>query len=135
MQERLKDRIQVYKEREKYQISRTLNNFLTPEIYIPRRSRKILENDFRNRDAVYQILSSLKKDERSVKFKNANAAEGWMEVDKKISTGQDEQGRMYVGEIKQQDTKFVVLIGHKKNQSKDFEYMKNNHPSKMIEDK
>jgi len=108
---------------------------LTPEIYIPRRSRKILENDFRNRDAVYQILSSLKKDERSVKFKNANAAEGWMEVDKKISTGHDEQGRMYVGEIKQQDTKFVVLIGHKKNQSKDFEYMKNNHPSKMIKDK
>ena len=68
-------------------------------------------------------------------FKNANAADGWKEVDKKISTGQDEQGRMYVGEIKQQDTKFVVLIGHKKNQSKDFEYMKNNHPSKMIEDK
>lgn len=77
----------------------------------------------------------LSKDERSVKFKNANAAEGWKEVDKKISTGQDAQGRMYVGEIKQQDTWFVVLIGHKKNQSKDFEYMKNNLLSNMIEDK
>lgn len=132
---KLKDRIQVYKEREKQQILRTLNNFLMPEIYIPRRSLKTLENDFRNRDAVYKILNSLIKDERSVQFKNANAAEGWKEVDKKISTGQDEQGRMYVGEIKQQDTKFVVLIGHKKNQSKDYEYMKNNHPSKMIEDK
>jgi hypothetical protein len=132
---KLKDRIQVYKEREKQQISRTLNNFLMPEIYIPRRSLKTLENDFRNRDSVYQILNSLIKDERSVKFKNANAAEGWKEVDKKISTGQDEQGRMYVGEIKQQDTKFIVMIGHKKNQSKDFEYMKKNHPSKMIEDK
>lgn len=132
---KLKDRIQVYKEREKQQISRTFNNFLSPEIYIPRRSRKILENDFRNRDAVYKILNSLLKDERSVKFKSANAAEGWKEVDKKISTGQDEQGRMYVGEIKQQDTRFVVLIGHKKNQSKDFEYMKNNLPSNMIEDK
>jgi len=106
-----------------------------PQIYIPRRSLKILENDFSNRDSVYQILNSLIKDKRNVNFKNANAAEGWKEVDKKISTGRDEQGRIYVGEINQQDTKFVVLIGHKKNQSKDYEYMKNNHPSKMIEDK
>ena len=132
---KLKDRIEVYKDREKQQISRVINNFLMPEIYIPRRSLKILENDFSNRDSVYQILNSLIKDKRNVNFKNANAAEGWKEVDKKISTGRDEQGRIYVGEINQQDTKFVVLIGHKKNQSKDYEYMKNNHPSKMIEDK
>ena len=132
---KLKDRIEVYKDREKQQISRVINNFLMPEIYIPRRSLKILENDFSNRDSVYQILNSLIKDKRNVNFKNANAAEGWREVDKKISTGRDEQGRIYVGEINQQDTKFVVLIGHKKNQSKDYEYMKNNHPSKMIEDK
>ena len=39
-------------------------------------------------------------------------------MNKKISTGQDEQGRMYVVEIKQQDTKFVVLIGHKKTNLK-----------------
>jgi hypothetical protein len=133
--EKLKERINVYKDREKKQISKIVDNFLNPEIYIPRKSLKILENDFSSRSSAYKILNLLIKKKRSVKFKNANAAEGWKEVDKKISTGKDEQGRMYVGEIKQQDTKFVVLIGHKKNQSKDYEYMKNNHPSKMIEDK
>jgi len=133
--EKLKKRIDIYKDREKHQISRTLNNFLNPEIYIPRRGLKTLETDFRSRDFVYKILNSLIKDESSVNFKDAYTADGWKEVDKKISTGQDDQGRIYVAKIKKQDTKFVVLIGHKKNQSKDFEFMRSNHPSRIIEDK
>lgn len=133
--EKLKERIIIYKDREKKQISRIVDSFLSPDIYIPRKSLKTLENDFSSRSSVYKILNLLIRNQGLVKFKNANAAEGWKEIDKKISNGQDEQGRMYVGEIKHQDTKYVVLVGHKKNQSKDFEYMKNNHPSKMIEDK
>tara|TARA_B100000767_G_scaffold15797_1_gene14882 strand:- start:59 stop:379 length:321 start_codon:yes stop_codon:yes gene_type:complete len=84
----------------------------------------------------HRVIRELKTGRPGIHHKNkAYPVFPFKEGDKKISTGKDEQGRMYVGEIKQQDTKFVVLIGHKKNQSKDYEYMKNNHPSKMIEDK
>ena len=48
-------------------------------------------------------------------------------IDKKISTGGDDQGRIYYTKTGRDDRKYIVLIGHKQNQKQDIEYLRKDH--------
>ena len=56
--------------------------------------------------------------------KKAERTDSWLEIGKKISTGTDDQGRIYYTRTGGDDRKFMVLFGHKQNQKQDIEYLK-----------
>tara|TARA_B100001250_G_scaffold209509_1_gene179821 strand:- start:346 stop:987 length:642 start_codon:yes stop_codon:yes gene_type:complete len=123
----LKNDIEKFKERHKKQIDNTIKSFFGQEIVLLRRGKKVLRN-FESPDGTFKILQQLIRDESSVIKKKANRTNHWLEIDKKINNGQDEQGRLYVYKTNSEPTRFVILVGHKQDQKSDIEYLRKNDP-------
>ena len=123
----LKNDIEKFKERHKKQIDNMLKTFFGQEIVLLRRGKKVLRN-FESPDGTFKILQQLIRDESSVVKKKANRTNHWLEIDKKINNGQDEQGRLYVYKTNSEPTRFVILVGHKQDQKSDIEYLRKNDP-------
>jgi hypothetical protein len=104
-----------------------LKTFFGQEIVLLRRGKKVLRN-FESPDGTFKILQQLIRDESSVVKKKANRTKHWLEIDKKINNGQDEQGRLYVYKTNSEPTRFVILVGHKQDQKSDIEYLSKNDP-------
>ena len=121
--------IERSKERQKKQINNTLKTFFGQEIIFLRRGIKVLRN-FESPDGVYKILQQLIRDESGVPKKTVERTSHWLEVAKKINTGKDEQGRIYIYKTNSNPTRFVVLVGHKLDQKSDIEYLRKNDPPK-----
>ena len=119
--------IERSKERQKKQINNTLKTFFGQEIIFLRRGIKVLRN-FESPDGVYKILQQLIRDETAVPKKTVERTSHWLEVAKKINTGKDEQGRIYIYKTNSNPTRFVVLVGHKLDQKSDIEYLRKNDP-------
>ena len=65
--------------------------------------------------------------EKDLPIKKINKTNNWYEVDKKISNGQDDQGRVYFTKIEKDSTlQKAILIGYKQNQETDFNYLSEN---------
>jgi len=123
----LKNDIEKFKERHKKQIDNMLKTFFGQEIVLLRRGKKVLRN-FESPDGTFKVLQQLIRDESSVIKKKANRTNHWLEIDKKINNGQDEQGRLYVYKTNSDPTRFVILVGHKQDQKSDIEYLRKNDP-------
>ena len=70
------------------------------------------------------------RDESGAPKKTVERTSHWLEVAKKINTGKDEQGRIYIYKTNSNPTRFVVLVGHKLDQKSDIEYLRKNDPPK-----
>ena len=123
----LKNDIERAKEKQKKQIDNTLKTFFDQEIIFMRRGKKVLRN-FESPDGVYKTLQHLIRDETAVPKKTVERTSHWLEVAKKINTGKDEQGRIYIYKTNSNPTRFVVLVGHKLDQKSDIEYLRKNDP-------
>ena len=82
---------------------------------------------FSKPDKFYEILRDLLIDELNIPKKKAERTDNWIEIDKKISTGGDDQGRIYYSKTGRDDRKYIVLIGNKQNQKQDIEYLRRDH--------
>ena len=117
---------QNLKEKMDRELKRIMDLYL-PEVYfLEKRTLKSLSED-------YQALRPVLKTAKSVtnsqhRFKKVKGTKQWMEVDKKISNGIDNQGRLYYCKVKDDVYSFSMLISHKSNQKNDFAYLQKNDP-------
>lgn len=99
---------------------------LLPEFIFLERGLKSLKLKFTDRKPLMKVLSALAF-EKDLPIKKINRTNNWYEVDKKISNGQDDQGRVYFTKIEKNSTlQKAILIGHKQNQESDFNYLSEN---------
>lgn len=90
------------------------------------RGLKTLKLKFTDKKPLIKVLSALAF-EKDLPIKKINRTNNWYEVDKKISNGQDDQGRVYFTKIEKNSTlQKAILIGHKQNQESDFNYLSEN---------
>ncbi len=99
---------------------------LLPQFIFLERGLKIFKTKFTDQKPLIKVLSALAF-EKDLPIKKINKTNNWYEVDKKISNGQDDQGRVYFTKIEKDSTlQKAILIGYKQNQETDFNYLSEN---------
>ena len=121
----LTKQINSFKSNETKRIEEVLRLFEKMIIFLPNGIKTLKK--FSKPDKFYEILLDLIIDEVNLPKKKAERTDNWLEVDKKISTGSDDQGRIYYTRTGRDDRKFMVLFGHKQNQKQDIEYLTKDH--------
>ena len=121
----LTKQINNFKSNESKRIEEDLRLFKKIIIFLPNGIKTL--KGFSKPDKFYEILLDLILDEVNLPKKKAERTDSWLEIDKKISTGTDDQGRIYYTRTGRDDRKFMVLFGHKQNQKQDIEYLRKDH--------
>ena len=121
----LTKQINNFKSNESKRIEEDLRLFKKTIIFLPNGIKTL--KGFSKPDKFYEILLDLILDEVNLPKKKAERTDSWLEIDKKISTGTDDQGRIYYTRTGRDDRKFMVLFGHKQNQKQDIEYLRKDH--------
>ena len=121
----LTKKINNFKSNESKRIEEDLRLFQKTIIFLPNGIKTL--KGFSKPDKFYEILLDLICDEVNLPKKKAERTDNWLEIDKKISTGGDDQGRIYYTKTGRDDRKYIVLIGHKQNQKQDIEYLRRDH--------
>lgn len=99
---------------------------LLPQFIFLERGLKIFKTKFTDQKPLIKVLSALAF-QKDLPRKKINTTNNWYEVDKKISNGQDDQGRVYFTKIEKNSIlQKAILIGHKQNQESDFNYLSEN---------
>ena len=103
-----------------------------PEVYfLEKRTLKSLSDSYLKREPVFRNVRDILTNQTN--FKRVQGTKEWLEVDKKISNGTDNQGRLYYCKIKDPKYSFSMLISHKANQKSDLAYLSQNDPPTFSE--
>ena len=100
--------------------------------FLKTRSLKNLEKSFTEHKFISAILKSIDNGEEIKNYKSVRGLKTWHEVSK-ISNGTDDQGRLYVCHKIEGRYNHAILIGSKKSQIKDIEYLGKNDPPKELD--
>ncbi len=100
--------------------------------FLKTRSLKNLEKSFTEHKFISALLKSIDNGEEIKNYKSVRGLKTWHEVSK-ISNGTDDQGRLYVCNKIEGRYNHAILIGSKKSQIKDIEYLRKNDPPKELD--
>lgn len=108
-------------------------DFLYKDFYfLKNRSIKNLEKFFTDHKYISTTLKSIGNGEKPNNYKKVQGLKTWDEVSK-IGNGTDDQGRLYVCNKIEGKYNYAILIGSKKTQTKDIDYLKRNDPPKELD--
>ncbi len=98
---------------------------MTPTLSLERGSVAVVATEFRDDKKALSTLRLLDAEPKAVASKPVETAPGWREVS--FYTGEDGNvGRIYYLRPKKGHGSCKVIIGHKKEQEKDFEWLRRN---------
>lgn len=100
---------------------------LLPEFIFLERGLKTFQNKFTDPKPLLRVLHKISSNSAELPLKKVQKTNNWFEVDKKISNGNDDQGRIYLNRSSNNSSvKMSILIGHKQDQDSDINFLLDN---------